>query len=407
MGGDNLPLTPVLNQDLGRCYSSIQLAIDASETVDGHTLLVSAGEYYENVDASKQLTIIGAGVGVTTVNAFDPGHDVFAVSADNVNVCGFTLKGATAALKAGVQFLNNSHVHSLLIDERYVKGVKVKQDNRIKEFKSKIVIDAEGVLSSVLKHSGISTLNSRLSVQGVQAEASNIEGMQEDTVEIYLGYNFAPGFFAWIVPTGNNTAKVGLGIPLNMSQSAFKFLDAFMQKHPIAQEKFRECRVLRQTAHVIPVGGTLNRTTSDGILVVGDAARQVKSTTGGGLYYGMACAQIAGDAVSRALKTCNDGVLKRKQLVVYENQWRKKFGKEINFSVKARAFLDSLSEPEVNYLFDLIRREESLIKRIEMDGDIDYQSKIILSLVKYTRSLIKKPKLVYKLIRFFPLLKLK
>jgi len=71
-GGSNydyLPLVgPVRNIDTGLSYTEIQAAIDASDTLDGHTIKVDAGTYYENVTVNKQLTVIGEDRSNTILN---------------------------------------------------------------------------------------------------------------------------------------------------------------------------------------------------------------------------------------------------------------------------------------------------------------------------------------------------
>jgi hypothetical protein len=64
--------------------------------------------------------------------------------------------------------------------------------------------------------------------------------------------------------------------------------------------------------------------------------------------------------------------------------------------------LDSLSDDEVDYLFNVIQRDASLIRRIEVDGDIDRQSKVGVTLLRYVRYVIKKPGLMFKLRKIFP-----
>ena len=70
--------------------------------------------------------------------------------------------------------------------------------------------------------------------------------------------------------------------------------------------------------------------------------------------------------------------------------------------MRMRAFLDALSDDEVDYLFSVIQRDASLIRRIEVDGDIDRQSKVGVPLLRYVRYAIKKPGLMFKLRKVFP-----
>src|SRR3990172_6744833 len=63
-GGDrtvqaSLVTGPVHNTNTGLNYATIQEAIDALETLGGHTIRVDAGTYFEHVIVSKSLTLTG------------------------------------------------------------------------------------------------------------------------------------------------------------------------------------------------------------------------------------------------------------------------------------------------------------------------------------------------------------
>jgi len=73
----------------------IQAAVDNATASE--TICVAAGSYNENVDiATPQLTLRGEGADMVTVNAADSKDSVFYVTADYVNISGFTATGATA-----------------------------------------------------------------------------------------------------------------------------------------------------------------------------------------------------------------------------------------------------------------------------------------------------------------------
>ena len=82
---------PVHNIDTGLDYATIQEAIDAPETLDGHTIFVKAGIYYENVVVDKSLSIIGEDRFATIIDGGGTGK-VVEISANNVTLRGFTVR---------------------------------------------------------------------------------------------------------------------------------------------------------------------------------------------------------------------------------------------------------------------------------------------------------------------------
>ena len=106
-GGPGRTETPVHNLETGENYTTIQAAIDDSNTTDGHTLTVDPGTYNENVRVTKSVTIRASSGGDfrdTIVNASDANKHVFNVTANGVNISGFTIENATGSEKAGIYF---------------------------------------------------------------------------------------------------------------------------------------------------------------------------------------------------------------------------------------------------------------------------------------------------------------
>jgi len=96
----------VHNLDTGLSYASIQEAIRANETLDGHTILVDAGFYRENVVVDKSVSLIPEGFGVVIDG--EGNGTIFNVAADNVNITGFIIQNSGTESDYGGIFLNRS-----------------------------------------------------------------------------------------------------------------------------------------------------------------------------------------------------------------------------------------------------------------------------------------------------------
>ncbi len=286
---------------------------------------------------------------------------------------------ADLAVKSGVNFLLNSRVKSLLFDSGFVKGVALGRNGGNVE--ADVVVDAEGCSSALLSRAGLQGLKGSMIVRGIQAEVDGIEGVYEDMVEMYLGRKIAPNFFAWIIPKKDALAKVGLATE---SGDPRKYLKRFMEKHPVASKKLKKSRVTGLSLHPIPVKGPLPKTYSDGFLVVGDAASQVKPTTGGGVIFGLISARVAGEVAYEAVKRRDFSEL---FLSSYQSRWKKLLGFDLAAMLRLRRALNSLSDDQTDRLIDLAGRL-GINKVLERVGDLDFQGRSLIPMLRYPATLV-------------------
>lgn len=248
----------------------------------------------------------------------------------------------------------------------FVSGVVGKDGQRIG---ADITIDAEGHRCRLLKGAGMKTPDPRGLLPGVQMELVGVD-VDTDFVDVFVGREVAPGFFAWIIPTGPDSARVGL---------ACRGADPHALLQRLVRERMGGCQALAVHTGCVSTGGPSARTYGDGILVVGDAAGQTKATTGGGVITGGICAGIAGETAAEA---AHRGDVSSRLLQSYERRWRKRLWGEFKTMLWARGIANRLSDATIDSIFQTVIRE-GLVGIIEEEGEIDSQSLVLRRLAKH------------------------
>jgi digeranylgeranylglycerophospholipid reductase len=227
------------------------------------------------------------------------------------------------------------------------------------QIKADVVISAEGVRARIARQAGIGPVKKILS--GAQVEAPfSVE--DPERVEVHFGQ--APGLFAWVIPTANEAARIGLCA----SENGCGYLRAFLQKDIIRKRLFGSPVGL--VVGGLPLGPPV-ATVTDRFLAVGDACGQVKPTSGGGIYPGLVCAKIAGRVAASASK---EGNCSSERLREYDKSWRAHLGKELEIGMRVNRLLSRMSQAELDEALTFLAGKPELLKAIEDYGDIDRPS---------------------------------
>lgn len=288
---------------------------------------------------------------------------------------------AELAMNAGIEYPFGMKVESLVLANGFVKGIVVSHKGKHETLSSNVIIDAEGVSSSLLKKAGYPTLNRSAVVNAVNVEVDKIDDVQNDAVEVYLGRKYAPGFYAWIIPRRDGSAKIGLA---TKTVNPKECLQGFIHKHPIASKKLKKSKVIRESFHPITLGGAIRRTYYDGLLIVGDAASQVKPTTGGGIIFGLLCSKIAGEVAAKAVVN-ND--YSAEFLSQYQSQWKKEIGFELTVMRYLRLMLNRFSDSELDRLIELCSKFE-VGKTLAKWGDLDFEGASLIRMIRHPATLV-------------------
>jgi digeranylgeranylglycerophospholipid reductase len=270
---------------------------------------------------------------------------------------------ADKAMAEGADYFFSLPATDIVIDS---DGVQV-ETPRLK-FKAKAVVIAAGFKPAFTRKLGLGSVDHF--AMGAQTVVE-VQGIDE--VEIYFGQEMAPGFFGWLVPILNGKALAGV---LATSHAKF-YLEKLLASH------FCQGKVIRQEAEVrlgaIPMG-ILPRTYGDRLLVVGDAAGQVKTTTGGGIYFGNLGSKAAVEVLSEALDTGNLGA---KQLSRYQKAWKAKMGREIYLGYLARRLYQKLSDGQIERIFDIVSSNGIAGTLLDSPSfSFDWHGKLILAFMK-------------------------
>ncbi len=250
---------------------------------------------------------------------------------------------AKDAVKAGADLQLKSSAIKLLKKGEKVTGVKVKSFGETRDVTCGCVVGADGYESNVGRWAGINTnLAPRDITSCFQYRLTNINH-DPDYCEFILGSK-APGGYIWIFPKDEDTANVGIGMQLTKLKDPAevkKHLDKFIQNDP----RLRKGRALEMVSGAVSICAPIDKTVSDGILLVGDAARQIDPITGGGISNSCKAGKVAGEVLGKASKERN---FSADSLRRYEKGWRDLLENQLYRNWMAKEKLVTLSDDTFN-----------------------------------------------------------
>jgi digeranylgeranylglycerophospholipid reductase len=275
---------------------------------------------------------------------------------------------ASEAITAGAKYYQNCIVKKIDVRDDGVR-VEISREDETLTSEAKMVVIATGFGARLFRKNGFGQADNY--AVGAQIEVKHRDISE---IEIYTGRQVAPGFFGWLVPVDSKKALVGLMARRNPDLYLKRLLSLLKEQGKIDINGDRPSYR----------GITLQppkRTYGNRFIVVGDAAGQVKPLTGGGIYYGLMCAEIAVNNLKKALYE-ND--FQSVKLAKYEKEWKRKLGKEINICRWTHKIYERLSDSQLDKVFNITTSHE-IDKNLLASGelDFDYHSKVIRKLIGF------------------------
>ncbi len=247
------------------------------------------------------------------------------------------------------------------------------------KIKTKLLIGADGVNSNVVKWLDLEGAKEIINALTFDTDSDICDG---NSVNLIVSRSYTPGFFAWIIPIDNKMVRFGMGISSSSNGSLNQYFNRLKQLNlkPFSHI-FKNFDNNELSANDILVGkiplGLIKKTYSNRVMIVGDAACQVKPLTGGGLYYGLIsakrCAQVAVEALNK--QDFSESLLSK-----YQRLWEKDIGKEIEQGLRLRNIFLNLNDDDIDELFNIFGQEEFL-NIINRYGDIDFPWRLVLKII--------------------------
>jgi len=272
---------------------------------------------------------------------------------------------AEAAAAAGAEIVCGARVDDVSVGPDGVEVAVRDGEGRPERRSARLAVLATGVDYALQKKLGLST--PREFLKGAQVECASADaGM----TTLFFGRDVAPGAFGWSVPAGPGRVRVGV----LTREDAGAFLRGLLERG-LGGLGLGEAGPFRSR----PIAqGLLARTVGDRVLAVGEAAGQTKTTTGGGISYGLACADLAADAVLDCFGRSSFGP---DSLSGYERRWKELLRKEILVGHYTRRMCARLSDGRIESLFQLARTD-GIVPIIRDTADFDRHSGLIFALLQ-------------------------
>jgi len=287
----------------------------------------------------------------------------------------FDITMARRAQERGARLLLDHTVESVGTE----KGRVTVKINNQPDITGRVVVIAGGYNPGLTERCGLGR------VADAAAGAQAVVQSDISDVEVFFGQSLAPGFFGWLVPAAPGQARVGLLTRREPNRHLTELLAGLKNNGKINNT---DGEIVGGGVPVKPIA----KSYGERIIAVGDSAGQVKPTTGGGLYFGLLCAEIA---VQTLIEGLEQNRLSARNLSDYEKQWRKLLGREITLGYRARRVYEKLNDSQIDRVFGRIKNsgmDKVLLESQELS--FDWHSEALIKLA--TQFALGKTKQIFK-----------
>ena len=228
------------------------------------------------------------------------------------------------------------------------------------KMQTKILVGADGPLSDVAVATGFQRPANMLT--GAQSTISTKSSFDAKAVELFFNSTISPDFFGWVVPLNSDEARIGVAAKKDVTM----YLKRLIKKRTGGEVKASAAKP--DVAGKINFG-LMQRTAASRVMVVGDAAAQLKPFSGGGVVYGLIGAAHCANACIKATRE-NDFSAEFFERE-YDRKWKDQLASPIKRGMRYRKALcgsdGRVSDTRVNLIFGLGRHLKFMLETFDVD----------------------------------------
>ncbi|WP_461461623.1 geranylgeranyl reductase family protein [Methanobrevibacter sp.] len=274
------------------------------------------------------------------------------------------------ARNSGVKVFMQQKVIDLDIEKGFIISNKG-------QYSAKVIVGADGANSMVSNTIGNDFKYFPAAQFLVKLSDEDKEKLDSDYVDLFINGNITPGFI-WSIPLDENLFRIGLfskkeySDELDILNDFLKGIGDFKNNNL----NLNNYEIIEKYHGIIPIYNKNQILRKGRVILIGDAAGQVKPTTGGGLLCAFNCINMASDVIYNSIN--NDDI---ELLETYSKECRNLYFDEFSNEIKVHKTLGILSDKGFDYLFKKVKDNDG--ERIISEyGHMDNQSVLIKKFIK-------------------------
>lgn len=180
---------------------------------------------------------------------------------------------------SGATLWLNSKPTNAVVNQDYV-SLRINKNGKDIELTTKLLIGCDGAHSWTRRYFKMGRPKELMI--GFQTEVVGYQ-FRKRWLEMYSGSEIAPGFFAWVIPSGNDSCRIGLwSTAERLDGKSIEECYHNLLNHPLWKERFADIKETARYCGPVP-SGMVRKAYKNRVLLIGDAAGMAKPTTGGGI----------------------------------------------------------------------------------------------------------------------------